>query len=193
MASSFRNEHFVTVAVLGDGAMNQGSVHEALNFAAILHAPVIFLVDNNGFAEMTPSDSMTKEPELYRRAEGYGIHGSRIDGSDPIAVYRAMTECVARARQGNGPALLEAKTERLVGHYIGDVQHYRSEDDRERALLHDPIRRSVNTLVASGINIVELQERAKAIEDEVSRAAAEALSAPLADPAKLEEYVVADR
>jgi TPP-dependent pyruvate/acetoin dehydrogenase alpha subunit len=139
LAARYDGSGRVALAVFGDGALNQGSVHEAMNMASAFGLPVIFLVENNGYSELTPIEAMVRKPELYRRGEAYGIDGVRIDGNDPVAVHDAIAAAATACRAGQGPALIEAMTERLVGHYIGDAQVYRPRGEVDRAREREPI------------------------------------------------------
>jgi|HubBroStandDraft_1064217.scaffolds.fasta_scaffold47070_3 TPP-dependent pyruvate/acetoin dehydrogenase alpha subunit len=165
------------VVSIGDGAMNQGAVHESLNLAAVLGLPLLVIVENNGYAEMTPADALTAVP-AHQRAAAYRIPGSVVDGNDPAAVTRAVlaarAEVIATAR----PALIEAMTQRLVGHYSGDVQAYRPAGELAAAKLADPLPRLAGELgqaVAAGAD-------AKAQAD-VLAALDAARSIPFPDPA----------
>ena len=135
----------IAVAFTGDGAANTGAAHEALNMAAAWKAPVLFVCENNGLAEMTYSGPQTGG-NLPERAAAYGLRVAAVDGADVEAVYDAAGELLAAVRGGEGPAYLHAETFRASGHFAGDLQHYRDIDDAEQAQSHDPIER----LVASG-------------------------------------------
>ena len=117
-----KNGRVVTVSV-GDGAMNQGAVHEAMAFAAAFSLPVIFVVENNGWAELTPTSRMVTVDRIAKRAHGYGIPAATVDGTDPIAVRDSIALAADHARAGNGPTLLEFKVPRLWGHYNRDIEH----------------------------------------------------------------------
>jgi pyruvate dehydrogenase E1 component alpha subunit len=181
----------VAVTVFGDGAMNQGSVHEALNFAAAFELPVVFICENNTWSELTPIADMVAEPELWKRAAGYGMHGYRLDGNDPAAVREFVTDAVESARDGEGPVLLELMTERLVGHYIGDAEHYRRPGELEQANAREPLVRIRQALLASGASADDLAVIGAAVAQEIDVASARALAAPLADPTTLKEHLYA--
>lgn len=140
----------VVVVSIGDGAMNQGSVHEAMAFAAAFKLPVIFVVENNGWAELTPTTRMTTVDRLARRGQGYGMPSATIDGTDPIKVRDSFVLAADHARAGNGPSLLEFKVPRLWGHYNRDIEHYRPKADREAAAEQDPIKLLSQRLIAAG-------------------------------------------
>lgn len=141
----------VVVVSIGDGAMNQGSVHEALAFAAAKSLPVIFVVENNDWSELTPTSEMFRIDRLARRAAGYGIVAATIDGTDPLAVRDSFGMAAAAARQGRGPCLIECMVPRLWGHYHRDIEHYRSKAEKESAESRDPLTTLSHRIVASEI------------------------------------------
>ncbi|MCC3650679.1 MULTISPECIES: thiamine pyrophosphate-dependent dehydrogenase E1 component subunit alpha [Streptomyces] len=176
LAGTYDGSGRVAVAAFGDGAMNQGAVHEAMNFASIRRLPVIFVVENNSYSELTPIADMVRVDQLFRRANAYGMTGAQVDGNDPVAVASAMHQAVARARRGLGPVLLEMMTQRLVGHYIGDVQHYRPEGELDQIAKSEPIVRIEARLRGDGVPQSALDQIRQTVADEVERAAAEALA-----------------
>ena len=131
LASTVRGSGQVAVAFFGDGAVNQGVLHESLNLAAIWKLPVLYVCENNGFAESTPAVYATSVPDVAARAAGYGITGAIADGADVLGVYEAARAAVERARAGEGPTLLEVKTYRFRGHFEGDPDRYRDDEERE--------------------------------------------------------------
>jgi acetoin:2,6-dichlorophenolindophenol oxidoreductase subunit alpha len=116
LASQMRGDGRVSVAFFGDGAADEGSFHEALNFAAVKKLPVLFVCENNYYATNSPLSARQPHPDIYRRAAGYGIPGVGLNGNDVLAVYQAAQEAVHRGRRGDGPTLLECKTYRWKGH-----------------------------------------------------------------------------
>ncbi len=126
LAAKFRKKGEVAVTFCGDGGANQGTVLESLNLAAIWNLPVIFVVENNGFAEATSRNYATAANSFADRGAGFGVPGVTVDGNDFFAVYEAAGEIIRRAREGGGPALLECKTDRFFGHFEGDAQTYRA-------------------------------------------------------------------
>lgn len=136
-----RGEHGAVVVSIGDGALNQGNVHEALNMAAVLRVPLVVVVENNVYSEMTPIADMVATETLAERGAAYGIPATRVDGNDLTAVQDAARRAVAAAREGAGPQLLECLTARLVGHYSGDVQHYRPRGEVAGAREVEPLVR----------------------------------------------------
>ncbi|GGR27730.1 thiamine pyrophosphate-dependent dehydrogenase E1 component subunit alpha [Agromyces mediolanus] len=191
LAGRFDGSGRVAVASFGEGAMNQGAVHEAMNFAAAMTLPVVFLVENNTYSELTPTRDVVRNDQFFRRASAYGMAGVRFDGNDPDAVRDAVADAVERCRNGAGPVLLEAMTQRIVGHYIGDVQHYRPAGELDAAIAAEPIARAERMARAAGVGDAELAALRQRVVDEVDRAAQAALAAPLADPATVEEHVYA--
>ncbi len=181
----------VSVVVFGDGAMNQGAVHEAMNLAAAFRLPVVFVCENNRYSELTPIAAMVAEPELWRRAAGYGFAGHRVDGNDPAAVRSAVGDALRRARDGDGPTLLELMTQRLVGHYLGDAEQYRPPGEVDEARRHEPIARLHAALAAAGRSEDDLDGVRQAAHDEMAGAAREALADPRADPRTATEDVYA--
>jgi pyruvate dehydrogenase E1 component alpha subunit len=125
LSARIRGTSQVGVSFLGDGASNQGTFLEAMNLAAIWRLPTVFVVENNGYAEATSSRYHQAVDDVAKRADGFGLPGVVVDGTDFFAVYEAAGEAVARARRGGGPSLLECKTIRFYGHYEGDAQTYR--------------------------------------------------------------------
>jgi pyruvate dehydrogenase E1 component alpha subunit len=191
LASLFDGSNRVALASFGEGAMNQGAVHEAMNFAAAKALPVIFLIENNRYSELTPTKMVVKNDAFYRRGSAYGIPGVRIDGNDVLAVEATIAEAASRARAGSGPVLVEATTERLVGHYIGDAQVYREAGELERAQSKEPIVNAASRLAEAGVPDAELHQLENEARAAVSRALSEALGWPLADPASVLEHLYA--
>ncbi|UOK70414.1 thiamine pyrophosphate-dependent dehydrogenase E1 component subunit alpha [Ancylobacter polymorphus] len=135
LAAKFRGDGGVGLTFFGDGAANQGTVLESMNLAAIWNLPVVFVVENNGYAESTSVEYATAVDSYVDRAAGFGLPGVTVDGTDFFAVYEAAGEIIKRAREGGGPALLECKTVRFFGHFEGDAQTYKAkgENDHNRA------------------------------------------------------------
>jgi pyruvate dehydrogenase E1 component alpha subunit len=140
----------VTVGFIGDGATSEGDFHEAANLAAVRRAPCVLVVQNNGWAISVPTAAQTAG-EIWRRADGYGMPGVRVDGNDVLAVYRVVREAVERARRGGGPTLIEALTYRIGAHSTADdAARYRDPEEVERARAFDPIARYTAWLTAAG-------------------------------------------
>jgi pyruvate dehydrogenase E1 component alpha subunit len=193
LAAQTKDSGAVAVAFFGDGAANQGVLHESLNLAAIWRLPVVFVCENNGFAESTPAAYATSVPDVARRAEAYGLPGITVAGKDVLEVYGAAGEAINRARTGGGPTLLEVKTYRFMGHFEGDPDRYR--DDEERAALRafDPLPRlREEVLQAQDASAAELQELEEAVGRAIDDAVEFAVSSPWPDPSELERYVYPD-
>ena len=124
-------ENLVSAAFIGDGASNQGAVFEAMNLASVLKLPVLFVFENNGYAEFTGVDYHCGGGDIAGRAEGFGMPSYKLDGSDFFAVQEAAAEAVQRARKGNGPSAIECYAKRWYGHFEGDPQHYRTKKELE--------------------------------------------------------------
>jgi TPP-dependent pyruvate/acetoin dehydrogenase alpha subunit len=177
----------VAVSFFGEGAVNQGAFHEAVNLAAIWNLPVLFVCENNLYAEFTDSRSMTRVPSVARRAEaGYGVAAATVDGNDVEAVHAAARDAVERCRRGDGPVLLEAETYRWHGHYEGDGQPYKPGDEAEGWRERDPLLVAGARLVQRGDATQDeldgVQERARSRIDEAV-ATARAAQAPTLEEA----------
>jgi acetoin:2,6-dichlorophenolindophenol oxidoreductase subunit alpha len=141
----------VCVCFFGDGAAQEGTFHESLNLAAIWKLPVIFIAENNGFAESTPVTYHCAIENIGDRAASYGIPGASVDGMDVLAVYEAAQAAINRARKGLGPSLLECKTYRYHGHFEGDQQLYKTEELQQKMLGHDPIKNLRDTAIQQNL------------------------------------------
>ena len=141
-AMRLRGEDSAVVAFVGDGGTSQGDFHEALNLAAVWQAPVVFVVQNNGWAISMPQSKQTRSKTMAQKALAYGMPGVQVDGNDPLAMYRATDEALTRARSGEGPTLIEAETYRLMMHTTSDdPKRYRSDEEVERWWKRDPLVR----------------------------------------------------
>jgi len=180
-ASMYRGEKNVTVCFFGDGASNQGTFHEALNLAALWNLPIVFCCENNGWAQFTSQKRYMKLENISKRAEAYGMPGVTVDGSDVLTVRGEAEKAVARARAGEGPTLLECKTRRWAGHYVGDPQKYRSPDDTREAKEHDPIARFAAFLMESKyIGPAHMDALETKVKSEIDEAVAFAEGSPVA-------------
>jgi pyruvate dehydrogenase E1 component alpha subunit len=147
MAAKRKGLDRVTVVSFGDGATNTGSFHEAANMAALWDLPVVFVCQNNLYAEMTPTSDTMKIEHVADRAAGYGMPGVRVDGNDPLAVTEALAEAIGKARNGDGPTFIECVTFRFRGHYFGDRNKYMPQGQLEAAKEADPVPRFRRHLV----------------------------------------------
>jgi pyruvate dehydrogenase E1 component alpha subunit len=190
LASQVRGDGRVAVAFFGDGAANQGVLHESLNLAAIWKLPVVYVCENNGFAESTPAAYATSVPDVAMRAAAYGIPGVIADGADAVGVYEAAGAAVERARAGEGPTLLEVKTYRHMGHFEGDPERYRNDDDRRSARERDALASLHDRLVAEGhATEGDLEALRAELEDAIQAAVDFARSSPFPSPAEVARYV----
>lgn len=189
LASKYLGKDIVTVCFFGDGASNQGTFHESLNLASVWKLPVIFLCENNGYGMTVPQWQSTSVQDISVRAQGYNMPGITIDGNDVFAIYEAMDTAIARAKKMEGPTLVECKTYRWYGHWLGDPQPYRTKEEVAEWMKKDPIPRFKNRLLEIGIT----KEECKKIEDAANKDVAEALefgmNSPWPDPDKLLEDV----
>ncbi len=177
----------VSVAFMGDGAANQGTVFESMNLAVVLKLPVIFVVENNGYGEHTGVDYHVGSKDICSRSAAFGMPAKKIDGTDFFAVSAAMAEAAALARAGGGPTTLECCAKRWHGHYEGDPQAYRAKSELEE------LRRDADPLIifrskvsaAGDVSVAELDSLDAKITQQISDAVDVALRAPQPAPAEL--------
>ena len=186
-AATVSGDGSVAVAAFGDGAGQTGSFHESLNIASLWGLPMVFLCENNGYAEFSPLSAHTKVERLARHAETYGVPNVTVDGNDAGAVLEAAQVAVVRARSGEGPTFIEALTYRLRGHYEGDPGKYRELSELADWKARDPIARFV-TASSLEAESAGSQARARAIVDAATKTA---LAAPMASADQLLTHVTA--
>ncbi|MDQ4001695.1 MAG: thiamine pyrophosphate-dependent dehydrogenase E1 component subunit alpha [Actinomycetota bacterium] len=193
LAFKIRGEDGVVLACGGEASTSGGDWHEAMNFAGIHDLPVVFLVENNVYAISVPEE-MQVAGSIAKRAEGYGFPGVEVDGNDVLAVYEAAKEAFDRARRGDGPSLIEAKTYRLTAHSSDDDdRRYREREEVEEWRLKDPIIRFEKYLEEAGVLDAEKKEEmAAGIKVEIDEAVEYAEKAPYADPEEALERVYAE-
>ncbi|MCC7363800.1 MAG: thiamine pyrophosphate-dependent dehydrogenase E1 component subunit alpha [Dehalococcoidia bacterium] len=150
MADRLRGKDTVTVTFFGDGAANEGAVHEAMNLAGARRLPMVFLIENNGMAVSMPTSEATAASDFAARAAGYGMPGVLVDGHDPVALHEVAEEAVARARRGQGPTLIEAKLIRWESHANG-IADLRTPEEIEEAHRRDGVRQLRDALIGQGI------------------------------------------
>ncbi len=193
-AAKLKGEDTVALVMLGDGATSEGDTHAALNFAAVWQAPVVFFVQNNGYAISVPLSKQTAAPSLAHKGVGYGVPGMLVDGNDAAAVYAAVRGAVASGAEGGGPTLIEALTYRIEAHTnADDATRYRGQAEVDGWLARDPLARLRKHLIARGL----LDEPAvAALEAEAEAEAAvlrQRVNAGIAhDPADLFRHVYAE-
>ena len=184
LSAYYRGSDQVAVTFFGDGAANEGSFHESLNLASALKLPVIFVCENNQYGEFTPAHKAMNIRDIALRAQGYGIPGVIADGCDAFAMYNVAAEAVARARRGEGPTLIEAKTHRRGGHAEGEEaflagQQYRSAEEKAEALQKDPLLRLHEYVIRNQLVAVETLET---LDQEITQAVVEAVAYARSSP-----------
>jgi acetoin:2,6-dichlorophenolindophenol oxidoreductase subunit alpha len=183
----------IAVVFFGDGAGQSGAFHESLNIASLWQLPVIFVCENNGYAEFTPLSAHTRVERLAKHAKTYGIAASTVDGNDILAVRDAMGKAAAHARKGKGPAFIECLTHRMRGHYEGDPVKYRELSQLAEWKKKDPIARFSRILrnrkILSDRAVGDVERDAREV---IERAAKFALGSPWPAAAELESQVTAD-
>ena len=192
MAAKVRGTEGIAVAFFGDGAVSHGAFHESMNLAATMTAPVIFVCENNLYATSTPLRVATLNDDLASRAVPFGIPGKTVDGNDVLAVYRAMKEAAARARDGKGPTLLEARTYRTVGHHEGEplAGTYRTQEEIDHWKLKCPIQRMRFHLMETGVaKEADLEEIDAKIESQMDKAEKFAMDSPAPTVATVNDHV----
>ncbi|MFL5945142.1 MAG: thiamine pyrophosphate-dependent dehydrogenase E1 component subunit alpha [Gaiellaceae bacterium] len=194
LSAKVRGADEVAVAFFGEGAAGIGALHEALNMAAIWTLPVVFVCENNGYAQATPVEYALAVPDVAARADAYAMPGAIVDGQDVLAVYAAAEEAVARARGGGGPTLLECKTYRYYGHHQGDDPlRYRTAAEEQHARSRDPLvlfRERVRS--EQRVDESELDRLDAASRSAIDEAVAFAEDGPLPDPDELYAHVYVD-
>jgi len=180
LAIKMQGKDNVSVVFFGDGASNRGTFHEAANMAAVWDLPVLFVCENNQYASTTPYRTTTSVDDIADRAAGYGMPGVIVDGNDVFAVYEAAKELIERARSGEGPAILECKTYRIKGHFVGDPEMYRTKEEVQKVLEEtDPIPRfEARVLKAKAMTKKELETIRTRVEKELAEALEFARTSP---------------
>jgi TPP-dependent pyruvate/acetoin dehydrogenase alpha subunit len=172
LAAKWLDADRVAVCFFGEGAANEGAVHEAMNMAAVWDLPVVYVCENNLYAASTPVSTAFRIEDIADRAAGYGMPGVVVDGNDAAAVFEVAGEAIARARRREGPTLVEAKTYRQCGHSRSDPRTYRSKEEEALWEAQDPILRLAERLKAQGL---ATDERLEAMEKEVAGVVEEAV------------------
>jgi pyruvate dehydrogenase E1 component alpha subunit len=184
LAQKLRKTDRITVAFFSDGASNQGTFHESLNLASVWKLPLVFVCENNGFGISTPVNQSTAVKDIADRAAGYAMPGYVIDGNDVPALLDTFSECLERARKGEGPSLIEAKTYRWKGHWTGDPEVYRTKEEVAAWMEKCPLKRfRAYLLETRRVREDELDIIDERARTEVAEAAEFALSSPDPDPA----------
>ncbi|WP_269045223.1 pyruvate dehydrogenase (acetyl-transferring) E1 component subunit alpha [Paenarthrobacter sp. Z7-10] len=190
-AAKLKGEDTVVVALCGDGATSEGDFHEALNFAAVFHVPVVFFVQNNQYAISVPLIHQSVAPSLAHKAIGYGMPGERVDGNDLAALLAVLAHAVGRARDGGGPSLIEAHTYRMQSHTnADDASRYRADDEVKQWVPRDPLLRLKSYLSGAGLLAAEEEQRITAEAERVAAVLRDGLNAEVqVDPQDLFRFV----
>jgi pyruvate dehydrogenase E1 component alpha subunit len=175
----------VTVCFFGDGASNQGTTLEGMNLAGVWKLPVVFVCENNRYAETTSPDYSVSGQDIAARARGFGMPSAAVDGQDVFAIYEAVQEAVARGRRGDGPTFIEAQTYRYYGHFEGDTIRYRDKEEESHYRSQDCIERFRHSVLNQGLlseaELAEIDQRAK---QAIAEAVAFAEKSPLPETAE---------
>lgn len=186
LASQIRGDGRVTVAYFGDGAANIGAFHEALNLASVWKLPVVFVCQNNRYAEHTKFAVGTAVDQISKRAQGYSMPGVTVDGNDPVATYLAARQAIERARAGGGPSLIEAMTFRFFGHNFGDMDEYMDPGEKQAWMAKDPVPIYRQWLIQNKhATEAELTAIERAIAREIDAALQFALASPFPETTEL--------
>ncbi len=187
------NSDAVTAAFFGDGTCNNGQFFECLNMAQLWKLPIIFVVENNKWAIGMAHDRATSDPEIWRKADAFGMKGEEVDGMDVLAVREAAQRALERARAGEGPTLLECLTYRFRGHSLADQDELRSEEEKSFWAKRDPLKSLEKVTLQLGlVSSNELRAIEKEIDQEVTEAVEFALSANDPEPEDLTKYIWAE-
>jgi acetoin:2,6-dichlorophenolindophenol oxidoreductase subunit alpha len=195
LASWYKGTDTVSVCFFGDGASNQGTTHEAMNLASVLNLPVVFVAENNHFAEFTRQSRHQNIESIAERAAAYGIPGVVVDGNDLLAVYEAALEAVSHAREQKGPTLLECMTYRIKGHFVGDPEAYRQPDEIQpwTGDDKDPIKRfETRLLELNAATPAQIEDIKAAVAKEIKDAVSFAEESPVPGEEELYKDVYAD-
>ncbi|MEP7201606.1 MAG: thiamine pyrophosphate-dependent dehydrogenase E1 component subunit alpha [Ilumatobacteraceae bacterium] len=191
LAIKYQRRGEVAVCFFGDGAANKGTFHEALNFAGVHELPVVFVCENNRYAQFTSASRTTAVTDIAVRAGSYGIAGDSIDGNDLVTVIESAGQAIERAKNGGGATLINMLTYRHSGHFVGDAEQYRSRDEVEASKeLQDPIVRFVQRMMDVGVlTEAEVDEIEAAVGVQIDAANDFAVAAPYPEPADALRHV----
>ena len=193
MSSKLLGQGRVATAFFGEGAVNQGAFHEAVNLAAIWSLPTVMVCENNVYAEFSDSREMTRVPSVVERVAAYGIEAAAVDGNDVEAVHALTLDAAARCRAGEGPFLIEAETYRWHGHYEGDAQPYKPEEESAAWRERDPLEVSAARLVERGeADAAELERIRDEAAERVERATERARELPVPEIEEAYAHVFGD-
>jgi pyruvate dehydrogenase E1 component alpha subunit len=187
LACKMQKRDNVSVVFFGDGASNRGTFHEAANMAAIWKLPVIFVCEMNCWASTTPYRTTTSVENIADRAVGYGMPGVIVDGNDVFEVYKAAKVAVERARQGGGPTLIEAKTYRIKGHFVGDPEMYRTKEEVQKIFEEtDPIKAFEKKVLSESLMTKKsMDDIRKKVQRAIDESVEYARNSPYPEPSEL--------
>jgi TPP-dependent pyruvate/acetoin dehydrogenase alpha subunit len=188
-AAQAQSKHSISVVFFGDGATGAGAFHETLNLCALWRLPLLFVCENNGYAEFTSREEHSNVKHVSSFAAPYAIATKTIDGNDLLAVYASAGEAIEVLRRGEGPYLLECMTFRMAGHFVGDAQQYRSKQELAAMREKCPIKRLRRHLIERGVGQDELDAIGEQAKGEVQQAADRARAGPRPDAASVLENV----
>lgn len=188
-AAQVRDDKSISVVFFGDGATGAGVFHETVNLAVLWKLPVLFVCENNGYAEFTSREEHSNVKHVSSFAAPYGMPARTVDGNDLRVVYTAARDAIAGLRNGSGPYLLECMTYRMAGHYVGDAQHYRSKEELAAMQEKCPIERLRRYLTEQGVAESELARIGEDAKREILEAVEGARAAARPDPSTVLEYV----
>jgi TPP-dependent pyruvate/acetoin dehydrogenase alpha subunit len=191
LAYKMQKKDSVCLAFLGDGALNLGHTHEAMNLAAVWKLPIIFLCENNLYAMSTPIKQGFAIRELWKRAEAYGMNGEAVDGNDPVSLKKIVQKYAERARNGEGPVLIECRTYRLCGHSRSDQCLYRAKEEAEEWKKRDPLVLMRKKLV-DWLGEEEIKQIEAIVEVTIEEATDFASKSPEVEPGTLRDHVFSD-
>lgn len=188
-AAQAQGKKTLSVAFFGDGATGAGVFHETLNLASLWKLPILFVCENNGYAEFTSREEHSTVNHVSNFAKPYAIPTKTIDGNDLRVVHAEAAQAINSIRAGDGPYLLECMTFRMAGHYVGDAQQYRSKDELAAMMEKCPIERLKRHLLSEGVAETVLESMYAKAKTEVDQATVKAKAAARPDPASVMEYV----
>jgi pyruvate dehydrogenase E1 component alpha subunit len=190
LSAKMKNQGQVVISFFGDGAVNSGSFHEAVNMGAVWDLPVVYVCENNLYATEMAFSRATKNTSVASRAKSYDLPGVAVDGQDVLAVHNAAKAAIDRARAGGGPTLIECKTYRYVGHHEGDPgTDYRTRDEVQKWKDQDPVKRARKLLLESGAEEDKLRAIDQEVENLIDQAVEFAEKSPEPSPLSVNEHV----
>lgn len=191
MTIKLRKSKQVVLSFFSDGAVNNGTFHESINMAAIYQLPVIYIIENNHYAVSTSVRESTRIPDLCIRAAAYGIEGFSMDGNDAVAIYEAIQSPIQKAREGNGPTLIEFKTYRHGGHHVNDPGLYMPREELDFWKSKDPILLLRNHLIESGCLEEEIENIQERVDIKIKEAVKFAIESPEPSEAEFLQEIAA--